>query len=113
MNPSRTIAVNSNTNVALVAAVAGTTVRVVAYALSAQGAVNVKFSSGNGVVNTDLCGPMAMVAGTPLVSPTPLSWSGEGRPQFQTVKGQALNLNLSVTNSVGGYVIVEESSNST
>lgn len=109
-NPGRTIAINSNTNSTLVAAVAGTVVRVVSYGLSAAGAVNYNFSSGNGVANTNLCGPMPMIAGVPHFPPTPANLPDAGRSLFETIKGQALNLNLSAAVAVGGYVKVEECS---
>ncbi len=107
-NLGRTIAVNTNTNSTLVAAVAGTVVRVVSYGLSAGGATNFQFTSGNGVTNTALCGPMNMATGTPHYPSTPSNLPDAGRCLFQTIKGQALNLNQSTNAAIGGYVMVEE-----
>jgi hypothetical protein len=79
----------------LVAAVTGKAIRVVAYSLSAAGAVTVKFQSN---ATTDLTGTMSLVTGTPL----PGLWNLNGH--FQTNSGEKLNLVLGGAVQISGWL---------
>jgi hypothetical protein len=101
-------AVASGDNV-LVAAVPGYTIRVLYVVLSfSNGPQNVQFKSdvGGGAVNITgmIYGPTAAGSTQTLdigsVSPV-------GRGLFQTGMGKALNLNMSSTNTVGGFIVYE------
>ena len=80
----------------LVAAQAGKSIRVLQVVLVANGAVNVKFQSH--VTPTDLTGLFYLIANTGFSS----GFSPSG--QFQTVSGEALDINLSGNVAVGGYL---------
>ena len=95
------IAASSNGNNTLVTAVTGAKIRVLAYNLSAAGAVNAKFQSAAG--GTDLTGlKYFAAAGDNLVAPfSPEGW-------FETVAGELLNLSLSAGVAVGGELVYAE-----
>jgi len=84
---------------AVVAAVTGKKIRVLAYRLSSNGAVNVKWQSAS----TDKTGLLYMdAAGKGEVAPfCPVGL-------FETAASEALNLNLSASIAVGGYVVYVE-----
>lgn len=102
---SAPIAVSSSGNNAIVAAVAGTIIRVIGYyvGLSAGGAaVAFKFRSAD----TDITGAVNLPDGgdgaygfTPPIN---------GACVCQTAKGEALNLNLSGATAVGGWIVYEQ-----
>ncbi len=78
----------------VVAAVGGKQIRVVALQLVASGAVNVKWQSH--VIPTDITGLAYLTANTGMVlSFNPVGW-------FQTIAGEALDINLSGNIAVGG-----------
>lgn len=79
-------------DLALVAGVAGQTVRLYRIVLVASGAVNLKFKDGA----TDLTGAMALQANGTII----LDFDGE--PWFTTSVAAALNLNLSAAVQVSG-----------
>jgi len=88
------ISVSSAGDSQLVAAVANKRIRVINYALMANGTVNVKFRGGA----DDKTGLLYLVANAG-VAP------GEARyGHFQTGLGQALNINLSAAIAVGGHL---------
>lgn len=80
----------------VVAAVASKQIRVLSYVLIANGTVNVKFQSH--VAPTDLTGLLYLVANTGASS----GFSPLGL--FQTVAGEALDINLSGGIAVGGHI---------
>lgn len=80
----------------LVAAVAGKKIRVVSYVLVANGTVNVKFQSH--VTPTDLTGLLYLAANTGVSAGfNPVGW-------FESLAGEALDLNLSASIAVGGHL---------
>lgn len=83
----------------LVAAVAGKSIRVLAYSIVAAGAVTAKFQSGGA---TDLTGAMSMITGTPLAPGESLAG------HFQTVAGEKLNLVLGSSVQVSGHLTYQE-----
>lgn len=84
----------------VVAAVTSKKIRVLAYNFMANGSVNVKWQSH--VTPTDLTGLKYLVVNTGLVAPfAPTGW-------FETVSGEALDLNLSASIAVGGELIYVE-----
>jgi hypothetical protein len=88
--------ISTSATASVVAAVAGKKIRVLGYVLSAAGTVNVKWQSH--VTPTNLSGLLYMVANTAISStPSPLGL-------FETVAGEALDLNLSASVAVGGHV---------
>ena len=80
----------------LVAAQAGKQIRVLQVVLVSNGAVNIKFQSH--VTPTDLTGLFYLVANTGFSS----GYAPSG--QFQTVQGEALDINLSGNVAIGGYL---------
>jgi hypothetical protein len=79
-----------------VVAVTSKKIRVVALALTSNGTVNVKFQSH--VTPTDITGLFYEIANTGFVLPyNPMGW-------FQTVAGEALDINLSASVAVGGVL---------
>lgn len=84
----------------IVAAVVGRKIRVLAYTLMANGAVNAKFRSST---VTDLTGLkyFAAAGGGISVSFNPLGW-------FETAIGELLNLDLSGAVAVGGELVYIE-----
>lgn len=81
----------------VIAAVGGKRIRVIAYDFMANGTVNVKFQSH--VTPTDLTGLYYLIANTGKVNNfNPVGW-------FQTVSGEALDINLSGNISVGGSIV--------
>lgn len=83
---------------AIVAAVAGKKIRVTRYELSPSAAVNAKWRSGT----TDVTGLLYMAAAG---DDKDGDSAADGRDfLFETVAGQALNLNLSGAVPVGGFV---------
>lgn len=90
----------------LVAAIAGKSIRVLAFKLSFSGTVNAKFRTAT----TDLTGLIYGVAAKESDSLNLPSYPVARPPgQFETARGEALNLNLSGATAVGGYVIWEPS----
>jgi hypothetical protein len=87
----------SSGNTQVVAGVSGRRIRVIAYALVASAAVDVKFRSGN----NDITGSMRLVEGGGIAH----AYDGG---LFQTAVGQPLNINLSANVNVGGYVVYRE-----
>ena len=84
----------------IVALVAAKKIRVLALYLSSSGTVNVKFQSH--VTPTDLTGLAYEVANTGFTLPfCPVGW-------FQTIAGEALDLNLSAGVAVGGALVYVE-----
>jgi hypothetical protein len=95
-----TIVASSSGATTVVAAVGGKKIRVLGYVVTGSGTVNVKFQSH--VTPTDLTGLLYMNAtefGT--VSFNPYGW-------FETVSGEALDINLSSNTSVGGHLVYIE-----
>lgn len=89
-----TIAVSSSGATTVVAAVAAKKIRVVAMQLVANGAVNVKWQSH--VTPTDITGLAYLAQNGGYVLPfNPVGW-------FQTIAGEALDINLSASVAVGG-----------
>jgi hypothetical protein len=83
----------------LVAAVAGKMIRVIAFALTSSGTVNVKFQSHT---TGDLTGLFYEIANTGFVlSPNTWGW-------FETVAGEALDISLSAGIPVGGVLTYVE-----
>ena len=81
----------------LVALVTSKKIRVLAISLIANGTVNVKFQSH--VTPTDISGLYYLAANVGFVLPyNPLGW-------FQTVSGEALDINLSAAVAVGGNIL--------
>jgi hypothetical protein len=79
----------------LIAAVSGKMIRVIAFALTSSGTVNVKFQSH---VTGDLTGLFYEIANTGFVlSPNTWGW-------FETVAGEALDISLSAGIPVGGVL---------
>lgn len=95
------IAASSSGNNTLVAAVTGKKIRVLAYNLMGNGAVNAKFQSGAG--GTDLTGlKYIAAAGSGICAPfNPVGW-------FETASNTLLNLNLSGAVAVGGELVYVE-----
>lgn len=90
---------------AIVAAVAGAKIRVYAWSISSSGTVNVKWQSSTGPV--DLTGLRYMTVGLVWDMPmTPFRVASKDA-YFETAAGDALNLNLSGTIPVGGFVDYE------
>lgn len=81
----------------LIALVSSKKIRVLALSLVANGAVNVKFQSH--VTPTDISGLYYLAANGGMVLPyNPVGW-------FQTVSGEALDINLSGAVAVGGSIV--------
>jgi uncharacterized protein YgiB involved in biofilm formation len=101
MNPNyAVIAASSSGDNAIVAAVTGKRIRVLAYALIANAAVNAKWRSAS----TDVTGLLYLAANGGVAA------GFEGMGCFQTAAGEALNLNLSGAVAVGGhltYVLID------
>lgn len=95
------IAASSSGNNTLVAGVTSKKIRVVAYNLIGNGAVNAKFQSG--ASGTDLTGLkyIAAAGGGISASYNPVGW-------FETGSGVLLNLNLSGAVAVGGELVYVE-----
>ncbi len=95
------IAASSSGNNTLVAAVTSKKVRVLAYSLIGNGAVNAKFQSG--ASGTDLTGlKYIAAAGGGICAPfNPVGW-------FETGSNTLLNLNLSGAVAVGGELVYVE-----
>jgi hypothetical protein len=91
------IAVSANGATTVVAAVAGKVIRVLAYHWVGASAVGVKWQSHAGP--TDLTGVVNPAANGGEVLPfSPIGW-------FQTLVGEALDINLSVGVVVGGSLV--------
>lgn len=87
-------------NNTLVAAVAGRKIRVLAYHITAAGAVTARFESG--ADGTALTGQMTLAQGGTISAPyNPLGW-------FETAAGTLLNLELSSAVSVDGVLVYVE-----
>lgn len=91
------IAASSSGDNTIVDAMEGKKIRVLGYVLVGAGAVNVKFQSG--AAGDDLTGVMPIAGAGGGIAATP---SGLG--QFETDKGELLNLNLSDAVAVTGHV---------
>ncbi len=83
---------------------AGYKYRVTAFLLSFGGTVTVTFRSAA----DDLTGPVYGILGAQVPSPTLPPVSERPASQFATAPGEALNLNLSGSAAVGGYVVYEK-----
>jgi hypothetical protein len=96
-----TISASSSGNNTVVAAVTGKKIRVLAYNLIGNGAVNAKFKTA--AAGADLTGlKYIAAAGGGICAPfNPLGW-------FETVSGDLLNLNLSAAVAVGGELVYVE-----
>lgn len=97
------IAASSNGDNVIVAAVAGSKVRVLAFHLSYSGTVNSKWRDGT----TDLTGLTFGVANSGIMASLapPRGPRLKPEPYFETSAGNALQLNLSVGSvPVGGFV---------
>jgi hypothetical protein len=92
-----TISATTSGDTAVVPAVSGKRIRVIAYAVVASATVNIKFRSGT----TDITGSMRVVEGGGIAH----AYDGG---LFQTAVGQPLNINLSANATVGGYVVYRE-----
>lgn len=89
-----TIVASSSGATTLVSLVSSKKIRVLALYLTSNGTVNVKFQSH--VTPTDLTGLAYLVANTGFVLPyNPVGW-------FQSISGEALDINLSGNIAVGG-----------
>lgn len=93
-----TLSVSSSGSTELVAAVPGCRIRVLAYNMIAAGSTNVKFRSAS----TDITGLKYLAANTGIVA----NYSEAG--WFQTAAGEALNINLSASQAVGGEIVYQE-----
>jgi hypothetical protein len=95
------ISASSSGNNTLVASVVGKKIRVLAYNIIGNGAVNAKFQSGAG--GTDLTGlKYIAAAGGGICAPfNPVGW-------FETASATLLNLNLSSAVAVGGELVYVE-----
>lgn len=91
-----TIAVSASGATTLVTAVAGKKIRVTSLVLVSNGTVNVKFQSH--VTPTDITGLAYLVANTGFSS----GYNPKGH--FQTISGEALDINLSGNVAVGGWL---------
>lgn len=93
-----TISTSSSGATEIVAAVTDKKIRVIAAALMANGTVNVKWQSAA----TDKTGLAYLVVNTGYVLPfNPVGW-------FQTAVSEALNINLSGAQAVGGQLVYIE-----
>lgn len=104
--PSAPITASAGGDNTVVAAVAGYSIRVLAFVLTFSAAVNAKFKSG---ASTDLTGLLYGIG----TGPPPITAEVPGevaRGLFQTQKGEALVLNLSGAVAVGGFVVYETAS---
>jgi hypothetical protein len=89
-----TVVASSSGNTAVVAAVSGKRIVVVAHKILANAAVNVKWQSAS----TDITGLSYLAANGGEVLPyNPAGW-------FRTTAGEALNINLSGAVAVGGHI---------
>lgn len=96
------IAASSSGNNALVAAVEGKKIRVIAYLIIAAGAVNAKFQSDGATTPVDLTGLHYLTTNTGACAPfNPVGW-------FQSEDGKSLDLNLSAGTAVGGQLVYVE-----
>lgn len=94
------IAASSSGNNTLIAAVTGKKIRVLAYNIIANAAVNAKFQSAAG--GTDLTGLKYFSANGGICAPfNPLGW-------FETASAALLNLSLSGAVAVGGELVYVE-----
>ena len=90
-------AASSGDNTIIAAAGTNKKIRVHAWAVTAAGALTVRWESG--ASGTALTGQMTLATGTPFVS----GWCEEG--WFETAADELLNLELSGATSVDGYLI--------
>lgn len=94
----RSFAVASNGDNSLVAAVTGKKIRVLALDATAAGAVAVKFRSAT----TDISGAQALPANGQKILPfNPVGW-------YETVAGEALQVNLGGAVSFAGGLVYQE-----
>ena len=89
----------TNGDNSIVAAVAAKSIRVLSYVLVSAGTVTVRFESAAG--GTALTGQMTMAVNTTHAA----AFSPVGH--FQTIAGEALNLELSGAVSVDGFLVYE------
>ncbi len=91
-----TVVAASSGAATIIAAVGGKQIRVLALQLIANAAVNVKWQSH--VTPTDITGLAYLAANGGYVLPyNPVGW-------FQTISGEALDINLSASVAVGGFI---------
>jgi hypothetical protein len=91
----KTIVASSSGNTTILSAVVDKKIRILSMTLTFSGGVNVKFQSNN---STDITGILYGVTGIPLILP----YNKLGL--FQTVAGELLNINLSESVAVGGFM---------
>ncbi len=104
--PNAAIVLSTSGDHAIVAAVAGSSIRVLSFFLTFAGAVNVQFFSDTGGSEVAITGLLYGIG----TAPAPLAVIGPefvGRGLFQTASGKALNLKLSGNVAVGGVVEYE------
>jgi hypothetical protein len=105
-----TVVINLNTSggqtiVSAVTTPGNEIIRVLAYHLTFGGTVTAKFQSH--ALPTDLTGPLQGVAGSQAISPPVHTSEGRMAPLFETLPGEALDLNLSGNVQVSGWLIYE------
>jgi hypothetical protein len=98
-----TAVIQTNATTTIVAARPGYAIRVLAWCLSFSAAANAKFQSH--ALPTDLTG--WFYGGVNVQAVSPSLGSDVNRGHFQTLPGEALDINLSAAGSVGGYVVYE------
>lgn len=87
----------------VLAATAGKRIRVVAYVMTAAGAVTAEWRSAT----TPISGAMSMITGVPIVGqPMPEGIAGQ-KGHFETAQGAALNLELGSGVQVSGHLVYE------
>ena len=99
---AKTITASASGNTEVVAAITGKKIKVIAYELIANGDTNVKFQSSTNDIsgstlwylatNSGVAKPVTMINNQPIVL-------------LQTNSGEALNVNLSASQSVSGSVL--------
>ncbi len=90
------VSVASSGNNTLLAAVTGSSIRVLSYTLVAASAVTVDIQSG--ATGTSLTGVMSLITGVPLV----VNFQKEGH--FQTAVSTLLNISLGGSVQVSGFI---------
>ena len=97
------IQTNTSGNTQVVAAIPGHQIRVVCFVVTASSNENVKFRSNS----TDLTGFLYLATHGSCTNPGPVQTPAGLLYQFQTEAGEALNIFLTGTSDVGGYVVYQ------
>lgn len=97
------IQTNTSGDTQLVAAVPGHNIRVVSFVVTASSNENVKFRSNS----TDLTGNLYLATHGSTTSPSTVQTPAGLLYHFQTAAGEALNIYLSGTSNVGGYLVYQ------